>query len=566
MAISSNLYQRCTPAIGSSLSSCGSVTKCDLSIPTPSELEEIFQDANGDFRDIGALFRTRMEMKMCGAKQHGLFDLLMSNAKGVGKLVNTRRVGGGTPFIEPYILADQKSVIQDKYWSVAAIQAAAASTWNVHVRSRNNSTALDPSYFPVGQRVHILGKSTGGSATRIQGKVNTSQQSNTGGNSTILINISLDNGSSFLPNSKLQINPALGAVLIIGTVNVKDEERYCENRPALNNENLVPFWFETNRWTMCVDEHYEKYLTEVRARNEYFRKFGDIPIVERNRQYAARFQEEWVNQFLFGKPATGQTLASWQSSLPTYQAAAAGDLYVPGEGRCLGYKANAIGVYEQLAQCDRVRDLQGGVLNLEEFFDELYRIGRSRGDQGKPNANEFDLLTDSYTFTLLEQALFNYLDRIVGGRLRFNVDGERYKTMGNELGFNFKTFNLHYPVGAKLNLISHPALDDLATAANSEGVDSTGRFMMICDWSGIYPGIIASNRRVNRTGDIADLAKVDNTFACVMENPTQEVTLNSVTWTAIVECPSDHLWIENVSVDSLPDHTGKVSPYDNLYT
>ena len=62
---------------------------------------------------------------------------------------------------------------------------------------------------------------------------------------------------------------------------------------------------------------------------------------------------------------------------------------------------------------------------------------------------------------------------------------------------------------------------------------------------GIYPGIIASNRVVHKTGDLADLAKSDSSYACVMNNPTKETTLNSTTWTAIVECPTDNLIIEN---------------------
>ena len=44
---------------------------------------------------------------------------------------------------------------------------------------------------------------------------------------------------------------------------------------------------------------------------------------------------------------------------------------------------------------------------------------------------------------------------------------------------------------------------------------------------------------------IRDSAKVNKDYACVMRYPTKEVTLNSQTWTAIVECPLDNLIIEN---------------------
>jgi hypothetical protein len=36
-----------------------------------------------------------------------------------------------------------------------------------------------------------------------------------------------------------------------------------------------------------------------------------------------------------------------------------------------------------------------------------------------------------------------------------------------------------------------------------------------------------------------------------MKNPTSETTLNSTTWTAIVECPTDNLIIENFAGDKV---------------
>ena len=44
---------------------------------------------------------------------------------------------------------------------------------------------------------------------------------------------------------------------------------------------------------------------------------------------------------------------------------------------------------------------------------------------------------------------------------------------------------------------------------------------------------------VERNGQVEDLAKVDSTFSCVMENPTIERSLYSETMTTVVECPSD---------------------------
>jgi len=126
-------------------------------------------------------------------------------------------------------------------------------------------------------------------------------------------------------------------------------------------------------------------------------------------------------------------------------------------------------------------------------------------------------------------------------------------------GFYAQSFKLHHPAGVTMNLITNEFFDDMATVANlgdlrnyasggapAASSGSTGRFLMILDLGGgIYPGMIDSNRVVHSTGNLEDLAKVNKDYACVMKNPTKEVTLNSQTWTAIVECPTDNLIIEN---------------------
>src|SRR6185503_839059 len=81
MAIAANIFEKCLPAIGTSINSCGALTECDIVTATPDELAEIFQDESGDFRDMSSLLMTQFEIKACGAKQNGLYDFLMANAK-----------------------------------------------------------------------------------------------------------------------------------------------------------------------------------------------------------------------------------------------------------------------------------------------------------------------------------------------------------------------------------------------------------------------------------------------------------------------------------------------------
>jgi hypothetical protein len=102
----------------------------------------------------------------------------------------------------------------------------------------------------------------------------------------------------------------------------------------------------------------------------------------------------------------------------------------------------------------------------------------------------------------------------------------------------------------------------MATAAVAENIGSTGRFLWILDFTSIYPGVITSNRKVHRTGEIEELAKVDQDYACVMENPTQEISLNSLTWTAVLECPATSAIVENFNANAIPEGAASQYPYD----
>jgi len=561
MAISANIFTRCSPAIGNSLSSCGSVTKCDVISATPADLTTIFTDGEGKFRDIQSLLGIQFEMKACGAKTNGLFELLMSGKKSMGPFLRKVPTKGSDSVIEPFIMAGQKSVINDEYWSV--VTTTGTNPVSAHVRSRNN-VALDVSWFPQRMRVFIFSKTGGGTATRTMYRVTQAELSSSGGNDTILLTLIPENSATFGDSAKVT-TPTSG-VLVRGTANVNDFERWCENRPALNNNQNLPFWFETDRWTMCVDDLYQEWLAELTKKNPYFARFGDVTIAERNRQYAQLFQREWVNQFFWGKPLANQTLAAYRS-LEQITTSSADQLYLPNEGRCIGFRANAIGIYEQMLQCNRVRDLQGQTLNLLEFFDELYLIMRARADQGKSNAYDIDVFMDSFSAANFQRAMIRYYNAQSEGLARFMFDTKKVVSGSNDqLGFKFDTYHLIYPQGVTLHIVTNNYFDDMASAANAEGIVSTGRFMWILDFDeDIYAGIIASNRVVHRTGQLADLAKVDNAFACVMANPTQEVSLNSVTWTAVLTCPANNLIIENFA-DAIPDHAAKVGQYSDLYS
>lgn len=568
MAVSANIFSKCSPAIGNNVNECGAVTLCDVITAESDELESIFTDGSGHYRDLRALLATQFEIKACGSRVHGLYDFLMSNKKMLGNKRITVPLGPGNSEISPFVMAKQSSVINAEYWSVVNMSVT-AGTYSIWVRSRH-SLPLDERWFVPGMNVYVFARSAAGSALRGSFKVTGSGATTFNGTACIGVTATAENTtlgaaakaafSGFTAGS-----PLTQAFLVAGTPNVQDVERWCYNRPALNDRKHVAFWFETNRWTMCTDQYYEAWFKRLREGNEYFKLFGDVDATQRNKQIGERFQREWLNKFFWGKPiSANQTLAAYRSldQVSSHSNSTSG-LYLPGEGRCVGYRANSIGVYEQLAECGQVFDLQNQRMSLIELFENvIYPIYRARGDQGIPN-DTIEIFTDSYTAKQFQRGMVEYYDNISDGLARFNFE-MKLKEMATEksgqLGFRFREYDLDYPE-VKLRIVTNPFFDDMTTAAVAEGIGSAGRFLWILDFSSIYPGIITSNRKVHRTGDINELAKTDTDYACVMENPTQEVSLNSLTWAAIVECPATSAIIENF--DANPPSGVSVSyPYD----
>lgn len=567
MAISSNIFEKCLPAIGNNVNECGAVTLCNVITAESDELTSIFTDGAGSFRDLNALLATQFEIKACGSKQNGLFDFLMSNKRMLGNKKIILPLGPGNSEIAPYVLAHQDSVINNEYWSVVNLFVT-GSTYTIHLRSRA-SIPIDERWFPTGATLYVNGRSSAGTALRGAFLITGSQTSSFGGNSTVMVTATAENStlgwvakaafSGFTGGSPLAAGWA-----IRGTANVQDVERWCYNRPALNPRKHVPFWWETDRYTMCTDQLYEAWFKRLQDGNEYFRLFGDVDATQRNKQLGDLWQREWLNKFFWNKRiSANQTLASYRSlaQVTTWNNTAQG-LYTPGEGRCVGRKANAIGIYEQLAECGQVFDLQNQTLNLVELFENLiYPIWRARGDQGIPN-NTIEIFTDSFTASQFQRGMIEYYDTRSDGLARFNIDTNKVM-MGNmgRMGFNYDTYKLQYPI-VDIRIVTHPYFDDMATAAVAEGIGSTGRFLWILDFTSIYPGIITSNRKVHRTGEIEDLAKVDQDYACVMENPTQEISLNSLTWTAVLECPATSAIVENFNANAIPEGSQSQYPYD----
>lgn len=578
--ITDRFASQCSVVYSNNYDTCGTITRSSIEYMTPSQLQDLFAPG-GLFADLDAWFRTAIEMKACGTRTYGLYDWIMSGSERTkGKsLLSTQKVARNPSLLFPFILGFQESVINTDYWAVTQGQAnsaytalvtgpltaadlalGAAADRVIRVVSRYGID-MDPKWFVDRDVVHIFSRS-GGIAQDGAWKVLASEVS--ADLTYVDVLLTSQNAGSSSPYASA---PTTG-VLVAGLNNVSDFEKWCTNRPNYDGRKEVPFWFQTMRRTRCVDQQYREYFQRLNEPgvNEAFKRFGDLTLAQRNAQDEHEYQKRFVNAFFFNKPVSAnQTLALWKS-LETISTPS-GFSIDPGTGGSIREKrANFIGVKEQLLRCDRVRDLQNNPLNFYEFLDENYRIMRARRSQGR-QVTDIDWFTNSpYRGQIMSAFMQYYKDQYLN-TLHLNI--EVGKT--NNLGMIWDSFYVKHPSGVRINIMSHEYFDDLRDANKTESQESIGNVLLCLDMGKpgpqggtIYWSQIASNRKVHTVGDIEKLAQLDKDFACVMEGITKEITLTSETGTAVVECPSNSLWIWNCS-DAVPVTTGETVSYVNLY-
>lgn len=576
----SNRFQEvpCKVVVANNFDTHGTITRASVAHLTPTDLENLFRP-NGLFADMDSWFRTAFEMKACGIKTNGLYDWIMSSYRSMGNLLSYEKIDRGPSLLKPFVMGRQDSVVNKDFWAITTgflkssytndgthpltptqLALGAAGDRVIRVVSRYGID-LDAKWFVVADRVHIFGRSNG-QTTIGQWKVLAAAAATD--LSFVDVLVTTENGGSTTPYDPA---PTAG-VLLRGANNVNDFETWCNNRPTLDPRKRVPYWFQTMRRGRRVDSEYKKVFARLMESNEYFRQFGDLDLAERNRQDEEEWQRNWVNSFFFGKKiSANQTLTLWQN---LEQILTVSGLNLdPGQGgKLVAYRANMVGVFEQLLACDRVRDLANNPLNLYELFKEIYNIMRARKSQGLVT-DSIDIFTDAMTAADFESAMIAYYKKEYGDIVRINIEEGT-----NELGFNWRTYKVKFPVGVKINIVTHEFFDDMLNAFNTENIDSAGRMMLILHMGKpgpkggtIYPGMISSNKKVRTLGELEQLARIDPTFACTMESVTEEITLISETCTAVVECPANSLWLLGIA-SGVPSTAGlSLNPYyTNLYS
>lgn len=544
------------------------MTDCNISATTEDELASIYQDEAGQWRIMGALLETDFMGKACQIRENALYDFVMANAQhwGTGSINYKRKQNSGMVDVEPFLIITRKGVINNNYWQMAnGIAGAgtapngAAYTLRIDASSMTDIPASSD-WFPIGQVIYISSVGETGANTLTNWKVVD------GGvdGSVVRLYLASMNAGSRLPAYKTEV-PTYG-VGMRGVTNVTPWERYCSQVDRLNTNTSHLSFIQHTRWSLCNDELTKKFLTHIRDGNPLYAKYFNVEEAEYNRQVIQDFQNRLVNAFLFQPALENQTAADWHNletiSSWSDDSVGEGGIYLPGvEGRCVARRANAEGVYPQLYECGRVKDLLGERLNFVELQQELYNIKRVRSDNGYP-AKVIEIVVDTAYRVKFVQALIRYQQARYEGAAQYQIRSDVKET---NLGFIFEDFYLDYP-GVTLRVVSHMALDDYLTAHTTvnANLSSAGRKMLILEWNSVYMAILESRSVERRTGTADEIAKVNEDALCVIDIPVKSVKLNTMLYTVVVDCPRASLWIENFS-DEVPEHEVAVDVTTDMY-
>jgi hypothetical protein len=578
IAATTDLFAKCTPAYGLGSNVCGGLTTMNISATTLNDLTSIYQDPNGKFRILGALIESDFMGRACQIRQNSLYDYLMATARswGTGKINTNKR--NGMLDVVPFVEMGRKGFINNNYWNVRngatngnpsgvkSPNLTATYQWSAQVSSQTGIPA-DLRWFPLKMELYVSGVSNGGSMVRTQYTIVDANYNP--GDLFVTVYCQTRNTASYLAGAK--VSDVVSGIASRGVPNVNDYEAYCAQVPGLNTNQRAFYWIQDTRWSICNDEMTEKYLDELRKNNPMFAEFGDVPSVELNKQVLEDFQRRHVNSFLFNKPLPNQTPSAWDqlevingldgTNISNY-------LYLPGvQGRQVARRANAVGVYEQLAECGRVYDLQGQPLNLPELFQNIYTMHRVREDN-QIEASIIECVTDTTFALTFRQGMFRYLQSRFEGAFRVTADYKDFtEDKESPMGFKFSDYKLDYPVGVTLRIVTHRAFDDLVSAhrAHPDGsLETAGRFLLFLDWGkSVYQAVIQSNSVQLQTGDLKVLASVNADAFCRMNVPQKKIKSTSMKYTNVVECPAGCLWIEGIP-NIVPEHRATVGNTGDL--
>lgn len=598
LAISDRFVAQCAPVIDSNYDTCGTITRASIAYLTKAQLDSVFT-LGGLFGDLDAWFKHTIEMKACGVQRFAMYDWIMANADRTSfrrAMFPGEKTKGGPEIVRPWILAKQMTVVNRDHWKVTAGSTGVGSIY----RSVANFNAAPPS----GLQTSVQGTAGGLATTYAQGgttypasattsrvirvesrfgvpvdanmfnPMNTVHLFNTANGihqhgQWRVIDAVNDSTMTYCYIYVETMNAGSGEAydtdpggnnacyMIPGVNNVNDYEKWCYNPPTFDPRKMVPFWKQTFRRSRCVDSEYKLVYSRLMESNAAFRAFGDLDLAERNRQDELEENKRFVNDFFYNKAINShQSLADF-AALDKINTVDGTSITIGIANKLIAYRANFIGVREQLRSCGQVLDVLGNKLNFYEFLNLNYLIKRARETRTGGQVKDIDWITNNNFRALFQSAYVNYIKAEYDGaspRMIFKQNEL------NELGQVYDSYQVKYPGGVNINILSDYYFDDRLDQMQDVTQEAAGNLLLCLNigkapMGSIYWAAMAANRRQTTSANIGELAKIDSTFRCVLETISIDQMLMSQEGSVICECPLDSCWVENFKLD-VPNTSG----------
>lgn len=553
-----DVFSQCGPRIIDVSNSCdGSLTKADIQGLTPETMENLKDTAYMEF----FLYRQTTMARMSGVKELSLWDLLMSKISNVKGELAKQPIGKNKSFFLPYFMREQEDYINANAFKVVAGQADpdAGTTvggvyhpigsWAVTIQGSDSPWYTQikniERYCLPGEYAVVLNLSGSSTVTEPYYKIISSVNATSGGveKATVVLapNVTDAKWSSMTAAERLPFQVTQGVVQL-GANSVSDYESWCYNQPADLSRRMIAFWPQTMRYTRCWDDQYADFIKRIFEGdvNPYLERFKELPMSEQNRKMYAIYQRKMLNTFWYGQAIDENQTVEGYRNLPKVRDPR-------GNLSFIEYKANAIGVREQLRGCNRLVDNLGARLDINALEEQLYALKRHREVDGG-SVDSIDVMTDKSTANRLKTLFNHYYKARYGMSLEKNSNIGQKITFGQQTMWNYNSYELD-EAQVMLNVIVDPFFAD-HKAHFTGGLASRGNMLVALDWNDVSMGIGGVNRRVSKTPDIES----DPDFKCIIEANITHTEMESTKMTPIIEDPSRHLIIENFS-DECPVYT-----------
>lgn len=526
---------------------------------TPAEFEAL---GNKEI-DLARVIASAAEAKILGVQEKGLPTLLRSSITNIKPLLNETKVETQS-LILPYIQRRQRSYINSNYFAGSGGQASPTAgqngehpgSWQVTVDVGDSPWATDIKlinrYFLPGSTVIVSSWNTSTKVTKdivykVTDAVDATDSSGTKATLTLEPNITSGGYQGLSDTSPYEFEVG---VVQTGANSVNDYEEWCYNQPADLSQQLIVNWLQTTRESRIVDDQYKATLESIMSGkvNPFLQNFVYQPIAEQNKRASQLSDEAWMRSVWYGQRINENQTPETYMNLPAVtdpegtRAGAAGF----GSDCVLEYKSNALGIHTQLKDANRIVDRQGGALDLDFLFQQLYFLKRNREADGD-SISVIDVMTDRITANNIFTVMNDYYKSKYGWEVTRNVAINEKVTHDGIMLFNYNLYDIP-EVGVQLAVFHDQYFDDLISATpTSDGTNndfqSRSRALWLLDWSDIRIGVAGTNSVTRRN----PAPEVMDAYRCRMSAVIKEYSLRSTTWTTMMDRPQRHLIIQNFS-------------------